>query len=49
MSNSVCQQPVFCVRNTELINLDRVYAGEVVFQIGKVVLSIFPYFFFFFF
>lgn len=31
------QQPVFCVRKTKLINLDSVYAGEVIFQIGKGV------------
>lgn len=43
-----CQQPLFCVRKTELINLDGVYAGEVIFQIGKVVLGPLPLPFFFF-
>lgn len=40
------QQPVFCVRKTALINLDGVYAGEVIFQLGKVVLRPLPLRFF---
>lgn len=34
---SFSQQPVFCVKKTDLINLLGVYAGEVIFQFGKVV------------